>query len=147
MTTLAALLLATTLQATPTTPTELVRAMYAEFPWGDSSIVSAPRTTLARYLDAELIALLDADAACSERTGEICNLDGDPIYNAQEAEISALHVKAADQPHTVHVSFMNFDRAVQLTYKLVQTSAGPRIHDIEYGENQSLRGWLSTPIP
>jgi hypothetical protein len=153
MSTLCTLLCASTLNLSPLpstsnqgTPADTVKALYDAFPFGDTSVVTADRSELSRYLDSELIALLDADLECSRRTSEVCNLNGDPLYNAQDAQIEDLQVNNAE-PGIVRVSFKNFGSAQQVVHRLRQTPDGWRVHDIEYGPGESLRGWLSTPIP
>lgn len=149
MPTLASLLLAASLQLSPAPAlaTERVQALYNAFPFGDTSVVTADRSELSQYFDAELIALLDADLECSRRHEAICNLNGDPLYNAQDAQIENLQVSAGASDELVQVRFDNFGEPQQLVLRMRRTAAGWRVQDIEYGEDQSLRGWLTTPIP
>lgn len=144
---LASMLICASLGVIPVPASDRVEALYAAFPWEGESVLNADRETLQRYFDDELIALLEADAACTERTEGICNLGSDPIYNAQDAEISGLRVSGGAQADVVYVRFLNFGEEQQLLYRMRHSEHGWRIHDIEYGEGHSLRGWLSEPIP
>lgn len=139
-------LLTALLAAQPHPDVAVVEALYQAFPWEGESVLSAPHSTLAQYFDAELMGLLDEDAACSQKHQAICNLNGDPIYNAQDAQITALKVTPGTTAGEVVVEFHNFGEPQKLVHRLVDTPQGRRIHDIVYAPDQSLRGWLTSPV-
>lgn len=89
----------------------------------------------ATFSDA-LCARIAADRA---RAGdEVPNLDGDPLYDAQDFGVSELRVveRAADR---VEVSFVNLGRARQLLLELVREGGGWRIDDIVYLHERPVR--------
>jgi len=99
-----------------------------------------PKTTLARYLDDGLVALVLADRACSRRTQEVCNLDFSPIWDAQDAVGTVVKISEGKDPSRVLVELQTPDHKDlrRLTYRMVKTPGGWRVHDIEYDSHESL---------
>ena len=99
-----------------------------------------PKATLARYLDDALVALVLADRACSRRTQEVCNLDFSPIWDSQDPIGTTAKISAGKDPTRVLVELQMPDRKAthRLTYRMIQTAAGWRVHDIEYDSHESL---------
>lgn len=99
-----------------------------------------PKATLARYLDDALVALVLADRACSRRTEEVCNLDFLPIWDAQDPVGTKVKIAAVKDSSHVSVELRAPDGSDlrRLTYRMVKTAAGWRVHDIEYGSHESL---------
>ena len=54
--------------------------------WGDKSITS-------KYFDSTLVRLYYVNKQCEIRTHEICNLDADPIYGAQDYDEKGVSVQ------------------------------------------------------
>jgi DNA helicase HerA-like ATPase len=102
-------------------------------------LFSRPKATLARYLDDDLVALVMADRACSERKQEVCNLDFAPIWDAQDVSGTTVKISATKDPSRVLVELKFRDEPVRrLTYHMVKTPLGWRVHDIEYDSHESL---------
>jgi len=102
-------------------------------------LFSRPKAALSRYLDDELVALVMADRACSQKKQEVCNLDFAPIWDAQD--MAGTTVKLADgrDASRVQVELRRPPDAVRrLTYVMIRTAAGWRVHDIEYDSHESL---------
>ncbi len=81
--------------------------------------------------------------------GEVGNIDFDPLYNAQDAQIKNFRVGAADtngNTATVPVTFMNYDQKVKVTFRLVNTKAGWKVSNIDYGGGSDLVRVLSQPM-
>ena len=99
-----------------------------------------PKATLARYLDDDLVALVMADRACSERKQEVCNLDFAPIWDAQDVAGTTVKISATKDPSRVLVELKFRDEPTvrRLTYHMVKTPLGWRVHDIEYDSHESL---------
>ncbi len=99
-----------------------------------------PKATLSRYLDDALVALVLADRACSRRIQEVCNLDFSPIWDAQDAVGTIVKISEGKAPSRVLVELQTLDRkdVRRLTYRMIKTAAGWRVHDIEYDSHESL---------
>jgi len=103
-----------------------------------------PKATLDRYLDDALVALILADRACSRRTQEVCNLDFSPIWDAQDAIGTTVKISEGRDPSRVLVELRGpgGKEVRRLTYRMVKTAAGWRVHDIEYDSHESLVAML-----
>jgi hypothetical protein len=103
-----------------------------------------PKATLSRYLDDALVSLVLADRACSRRTQEVCSLDFSPIWDAQDAVGTVVKISDAKDPSRVLVELQTPDHKDlrRLTYRMVKTPAGWRVHDIEYDSHESLVAML-----
>jgi len=153
---LLALTAASVQPAAPPGPLELVTKLYQEY--AATAVIDSPelnledlfgrpRTAMAHYLDDPLIALVLADRACSERKQEVCNLDFMPIWDAQDAVGATVTISQAKDSARVVAEVRYAPSTVRrLTYVLVKTPAGWRIHDIEYDSHASLVKMLKTPV-
>jgi Protein of unknown function (DUF3828) len=101
---------------------------------------------LDRYFDAALLKLYLKDKR--EAKGEVGRLDGDPLYNAQDIEISEFSVSAPEMAGgpsrtgiqtRVTVHFKNLGKATRILYMLTKTADGWRISDIRYDDGSSLK--------
>lgn len=130
----------------------VVESLYRDYAWEvvfdlphtAPVFAHAPRQVLERYLTPALAALLVADRECSERTGQICNLDFPPLWYSQVASASMLTVVGGAAPGSVEVSFTdaNSSERVTLKYETVKTANGWRISDIRYASGDTLEGLL-----
>jgi hypothetical protein len=102
------------------------------------------KASLDRYLDDALVALVLADRACSQRTQEVCNLDFSPIWDAQDAVGTTVKISESRDPSRVLAELRGpGSRDVRrLTYRMVKTAAGWRVHDIDYDSHESLVAML-----
>ena len=116
-------------------------------PWTEQRGWWDNKQTLSKYFDKELTALFLKDAECQKREQGVCNLDFDPIYDAQDFEKTTnLQITAvAGQPDLFKVTFTNLGTRT-LVYKLTNTPSGWRISDIKYAEGPSLKETLSHEI-
>lgn len=102
-----------------------------------------PKAALARYLDDELVALVIADRECSRKKQEVCHLDFSPIWDAQDMVGTTVKIGEAKDPSRVQVELRFPPNTVRrLTYVMVKTAAGWRVHDIEYDSHASLVAML-----
>jgi hypothetical protein len=108
-----------------------------------ADLFGRPKTTLARYLDEELVALVMADRACSARTQGVCNLDFAPIWDSQDPVGTTVKISQGKDASSVLVELRAGQADVRrLTYRMVKSAAGWRVHDIEYGSHPSLVAML-----
>jgi hypothetical protein len=132
-----------------TSPEDFIRSVYRfHQPGKDTPDWFGNKRTLSKYFDKELTALFIKDAECVKREQGVCNLDFDPIYDAQdfEKETTNLQITAvAGQPDLFNVTLTNLGTRT-LVYKLTNTPSGWRISDIKYPEGPSLKEILSREI-
>jgi hypothetical protein len=97
---------------------------------------------VSRYFDETLTKLIRQEENCKKRTREICNLDFDPVLNAQDFdEATPFNLKmkrVAEAPVRYKVTFTNGGRQ-SLIYELRQTKNGWKISNIIYPEGHSLK--------
>ena len=95
---------------------------------------------LSHYFDAELVKLYLKDRR--EAKGEVGRLDGDPLYNAQDTEITDFSISAprtTGRETQVTVRFKNIGKPARVEYVLGRTAEGWRISDIRYDDGSSLK--------
>jgi hypothetical protein len=110
-------------------------------------LFSRPKAVMAKYLDDSLTALALADRACSQKKQEVCALDFAPIWDAQDMLGATVEISATKNPSRVLVAISYPDKTVKkLTYVMVNTAAGWRVHDIEYDSHESLLKLLKAPV-
>ena len=130
-------------------PEDFIRSLYRfHQPGRDTPDWFADKRTLSMYFDKEVTALFIKDDECVKREQGVCNLDFDPIYDAQdfEKETTNLQIAAvAGQPDLFNVTFTNLGTRT-LVYRLTNTPSGWRISDIKYPEGPSLKEILSREI-
>jgi hypothetical protein len=139
-------------------PRALVVSLYREFAWSSlfapdpalrgphwQGVSQQSAEVLGRYFEPQLARLLVYDQECAARTQGICNLDFDPIFNAQdEAGASDLTVSSgAQEKVTVSIGYPSDPNPMKLVYTVKHAPAGWRIFDIEYPSGPSLRTLLS----
>src|SRR3954449_4236044 len=85
---------------------------------------------LARYFDAELLKLYLKDKR--EAKGEVGRLDGDPLYNAQEIQITDFAISAPGSSGAetrVTVRFKNLGKPTSIECVLRRSTDGWKISD------------------
>lgn len=102
---------------------------------------------LSKYFDCTLTALFLHEEECKNETNGICNLDFDPIIDAQDLDNKypvTLEVKRLNSKSNTlcKVIFNNITKRT-LIYKLTKTKFGWRTSDICYANGQSLKQILS----
>jgi hypothetical protein len=107
--------------------------------------ISQPKKTLTKYLDDSLASLLVQDRACVVKTKEICRLDPMPLWDAQDIGATDLKIISTKDPTIVTVTFRFADSKAKrtLTYRLIQSRNGWRVHDIIYDRGYWLRSLLT----
>jgi len=130
-------------------PEDFIRSLY-DFhqPGKDTPDWFGDEQTLSKYFDKELTALFMKDAECAKREQGVCNLEFDPIYDAQDFEEKTTNLQitaVAGQPDSFKVTFTNLGPRT-LVYRLTNTPGGWRISDIKYAEGPSLKELLSQEI-
>ena len=141
---LATVLMAAIAAATDATPKDLVAQLYQAHRSKHDPLVETK--LLDRYFDAPLLQLYLKDK--QEAKGEVGRLDGDPLYNAQDMEISHFSISSPETAKgeaQVTVRFKNMGKSSRIVYVLIPASAGWRISDIRYDDGSSLKKILQAP--
>ena len=142
-----ALTVALLLAATPIadTPQAVIQSLYARHqPGKDKSIDWCDKKTISQFTDVRLTGLFLKDCQCQKRTGEICQLDSDPFYDAQDFDTADPNPRIKKiAPNTYEVTITNLGDH-KLVYKMTKTAAGWRISDISSADNKSLVKLLTT---
>ena len=130
-------------------PEDFIRFLYRfHQPGRETRDWFGDKRTLSKYFDKELTALFIKDDECAKREHGVCNLDFDPIYDAQDFEKETTNLQIAavvGQPDWFNVTFTNLGTRT-LVYKLTNTPSGWLISDIKYPEGHSLKEILSREI-
>jgi hypothetical protein len=95
---------------------------------------------LGRYFDAPLLKLYLRDKR--EAKGEVGRLDGDPLYNAQDIQISNFSISPPETARgetEVTVRFKNLGKPTRILYLLTQTGAGGGSANLRYDDGSSLK--------
>ncbi len=124
--------------ATDLMPKDLVAQFYQAHRSSHDPLVETQ--LLGHYFDAPLLKLYLRDQR--EAKGEVGRLDGDPLYNAQDMQISNFSISppetAKGETH-VSVRFKNIGKPTRIVYVLTHTNTGWRISDIRYDDGSSLK--------
>jgi len=130
-------------------PEDFIRSLYQfHQPGKETPDWFGDKNTLSKYFDKELTDLFLKDDECAKREEGVCNLDFDPIYNAQDFDKETTNLKiaaVADQHDWFSVTFTNLGTRT-LVYKLTNTPEGWRVSDIKYPEGASLKDILSREV-
>jgi hypothetical protein len=136
---------ATAIFAGEPSPKDVVTQLYKAYGTEQSS---AGETRLfTRYFDDKLLKLYLKDKR--EAKGEVGRLDGDPLYNAQEVQITDFSISEPNitgGDALVTVRFKNIGKPVRVEYVLRRTAHGWKISDIRYDDGNSLKKILQGPL-
>jgi|GEM_PF-6628896 len=145
----AALIFCGSAVASEQTPEALLASLYqVHQPWKDQSIDFENRQQLNVWFTAELTDLILHDEQCKRERQELCNLESDPMFCAQdfgETFEQLAFSRISIQPLLVEASFINIGR-MKVVYVFKQTRKGWRIDDIRCPEGPSLRAILTSPL-
>lgn len=131
---------ASALPANDATPEVVVAALYEAQARGDGPFFQTEdRARVERWFSPRLAQLIWDDAQAAQ--GEVGALEADPLHDAQDTEIAAFAVHAAEvdvDSAQVRVTFTNFGEPRELVYLLERNVGAWRIANIEYGEDHLL---------
>lgn len=137
----------------------IVGSLYKAFAWqvlsNSNNIFGKPLTQqegaiLRRYFNQELASLLLKDRQCTTASGEICNLDFDPIFASQDPAATDLSIRSAPNDMVaVEFTYPSSGEKVRLEYRLAKSQEGWRIGDIRYPgmSGASLKQLLARKLP
>ena len=104
--------------------------------------------SLGRYFTARLARLYVQDQV--DARGEVGRMDSDPLYYAQDFQITDFQVgepAPSNEGSVVVVKFKNIGKPCRVEFHLVRTKAGWRISDIVYEDGNTLRRILESKFP
>lgn len=134
------------------TPTALVRSLYQLHNKGSGPIFGTKgKTYIERYFEKPLADLIWKNIV-GPPSGEVGNLDFDPLFFSQDLQpthlrIGEAHIERDKAKASSVVTFRNYDQQMRITFHLHQTrDAGWKIHDIDYGKGEHLVKILSQPF-
>lgn len=116
----------------------------------DDGSWSGNRDLMSTWFSADLTRqFLANDKACQNVDSEACNLDFDPIIDAQDYDddvASTLHTErlGTGTPVRVKVEFTNLGSRKTMTYTLIQVGNGWKISDVRSSSYGSLSSLLSS---
>ncbi|MDA8098097.1 MAG: DUF3828 domain-containing protein [Nitrospiraceae bacterium] len=105
---------------------------------------------LRQFFSKELVILFIKNEECMARTHEVCNLNSDPILDAQDFDDAPRNVRVVKLNTTgltvqLKVLFTNLKHRHALIYEVRKTADGWRIYDIVYPSKHRLTELLSEP--
>ena len=132
-----------------TFPETIVKELYRVHRNGNGGIFERQgRKRQQQFFDQKLAALIWKNLSETPE-GEVGNIDFDPLFHAQEMQIKNFRVGAAatnGATAIVPVTFTNFDRKVRIEFRLVNTKAGWKVSNIDYGGGMDFVRILSQPM-
>ena len=130
-------------------PETIVRELYRVHRNGKGHIFERQgRKRQQQFFAPGLAALIWKNLAVTPE-GEGGYIDFDPLYNAQDMQIKNFRVGAAvlkGDTATVPVTFLNFNQKVRIEFHLVNTKAGWKVSNIDYGDGMDFVQILSQPM-
>jgi hypothetical protein len=134
--------------ASSTSPRTVVQALYKAHKQGNGHVFDREGVDkLGKYFDPKLTTLLRKEILGTP-SGEVGNLDFDPLYNAQDFDIADFKVgepQITGKNATVIVSFKNNKQPVKIVFKILHTTTGWRIANLDYGKGENLVKILNAP--
>jgi hypothetical protein len=126
-------------------PKDVVAQLYKAY--GAEQSAAGETRLFTKYFDDELLKLYLKDKR--EAKGEVGRLDADPLYNAQELQITDFSIsepKISGTEAIVTVRFKNIGKQRRVECVLRRTVHGWRISDIRYDDGYSLKKILQAPL-
>lgn len=126
------------------TPETLVGALYKQHDKKSPFFQTENRALLDRFFAKPLAGAIWKDA--KESQGEVGAISFDPLYDAQDTDITYFTIheaKVQGDKATVAVTFSNFGKKVKITYALEAQGDAWKITDIRYAKGLSLAGLLA----
>jgi hypothetical protein len=108
----------------------------------------ADKRATSKYFDSVLVRLFYEEEQCKEITREICNLDANPIYSAQDYSQDGIQVRIENESQSPRMVFaVNIRNGIEQTLKyfLHKEEGQWKIEDIQYPGAGTLKAQLSNP--
>jgi len=128
----------------PQTPETLIAALYKQHETKSPFFQVENRALLESFFTKPLADALWKDA--KESQGEVGALSFDPLFDAQDTDITYFTIhqaKIQGETATVTVTFSNFGKKKKIVFSLLAQGDLWRISDIRYAKDLSLAGLLA----
>jgi len=115
---------------------------------GDPLRNPTDQKSLGHYFSAHLAQLYVQDQI--DAKGEVGRMEADPLYYAQDFEITDFKIGEPSRTKdgvVVVVTFRNIKKPCHVDFDLIETKAGWRVSDIRYEDGNTLRGILESKFP
>ena len=124
------------------TPDGVVRELYRVHNDGKGGVFEARgKKYIYKFFDQKLADLIWKNISDTPE-GEVGNLDFDPLYNAQDTQITNFligkPVISTGDEATVRVTFRNFGQRTSIKFAMINGKAGWQIKNIIYGNDSDL---------
>jgi hypothetical protein len=126
----------------PMSPRAVVISLYKQHKKQSPFFQTKNRALVDRYFDKELADLIWHMPNSADEVGP---LDGDPLYNAQDMQITSFVIHKPTLIHdnaNVIVTFRNFGRRQAIKFLLASGPTGWKITNIKYDDGTDLIGIL-----
>ena len=127
-------------------PDGVVRELYRVHHNGKGGVFEAKgKKYIYKYFDQKLADLIWKDISETPE-GDVGNLDFDPLYNAQDTQITNFLVGkplTKDEESTVLVTFRIFGQGTSIKFEIHHSPEGWRIKNVIYGNKSDLVTLLS----
>lgn len=130
----------------PASPDAIVRELYRVHHNGRGHVFDVKgKTNIYKFFDKKLADLI-WKIITETPEGEVGNLDFDPLYNAQDTEITNFQIGkplVEGDTSTVLVTFRNFGQRTQIKFEMHHSQNGWRIANLIYNGDSDLIKILS----
>jgi hypothetical protein len=112
----------------------------------DTGLDYADQSATSKYFDSVLVRLFYEEEQCKEKTGELCNIDANPVYSAQDYSQDGVQVRIENETQSPRMVFnvhIRNGREQILKYFLHKEDGQWKIGDIQYPGARTLKGQLS----
>lgn len=133
----------------PMAPDAVVKALYAAQKANRGPFFQKKsRALVDKYFTGDLADLIWKDAVGAKK-GEVGALNFDPLYYAQDTEITGFVIDKADENNTVKVRFKNFGKNEVITFSLSTANTSSKVYKIDsivYSDAEDLESLLSSSV-
>ena len=127
-------------------PDAVIRELYRVHHNGKGGVFEAKgKKYIYKYFDQKLADLIWKEISETPE-GEVGNLDFDPLYNAQDTQVTNFLVGKPvtnGDDSSVPVTFRNFGKKTSIKFEMHRSSPGWRITNVIYGDKSDLVNMLS----
>ena len=133
----------------PMTPEAVVKDLYtAQKANRGPFFQKKSRALVDKYFIGDLADLIWKDAVGTKK-GEVGGLDFDPLYYAQDTQITNFVVTKADENNVVKVRFKNMGKDEEISFSLTTANTSSKVYKIDsivYSDAEDLESFLSASV-
>lgn len=133
----------------PITPEAVVKDLYAAQKANRGPFFQKKsRALVDKYLIGDLADLIWKDAI-GVKKGEVGSLNFDPLFYAQDTQITNFVITKADENHVVKVRFKNMGKDEEISFSLTTANTSSKVYKIDsivYSDAEDLESILSASV-